>query len=70
MTNLTHLFHIGQQVKCRFEAYAKIEWHNGVVTETYPDHIIVYLEDLDIRCWYEEGFNIGDVYPIYNEVRQ
>lgn len=62
MANLTHLFHVGQKVKCNLDG--KI--HNGTVKEIYPDYIIVDIPDVSDHCWFEEGFNIGDVYPDYN----
>ena len=62
MANLTHLFHVGQKVKCNFDG----KFYYVVVKETYPDHIIVDVPDISDHCWFEEGFNIGDVYPDYN----
>lgn len=62
MANLTHLFHVGQKVKCNFDG----KFYDGTVKETYPDHIIVDVPDISDHCWFEEGFNIGDVYPDYN----
>ena len=62
MANLTHLFHVGQKVKCSFDG----KLHDGAVKETYPDHIIIDVPDISDHCLFEEGFNIGDVYPYYN----
>lgn len=62
MSDLTHLFKIGQKVKCNFDG----NLHSGTVKETYTDHIIVDVADISDHCWFEEGFNIGDVYPDYN----
>ena len=62
MANLTHLFHVGQKVKCNFDG----KFYDGVVKETYVDHIIVDVPDISDHCWFEEGLNIGDVYPDYN----
>ena len=62
MANLTHLFHVGQKVKCSLDG----KFYDGVVKETYVDHIIVDVPDISDHCWFEEGFNIGDVYPDYN----
>ena len=67
MANLTHLFHVGQKVRIKnndFDAMQK--WNNGVVKETYTDHIIVEYTDLGITGYFEEGFNMDMVYPIYN----
>lgn len=62
MANLTHLFHVGQKVKCNLDG----KFYDGTVKGTYPDHIIVDVPDISDHCWFEEGFNIGDVYPDYN----
>lgn len=67
MANLTHIFKVGQKVKCRntdFDAIKK--FNDGVVKEVYEDHIIVHITELDIDVWYEEGLNMGCVYPSYN----
>jgi uncharacterized protein Veg len=67
MANLTHLFKVGQKVKIKntdFDAIKK--FNNGVVKETYTDHIIVTNTDYDFDGWYEEGFNIDCIYPEYN----
>lgn len=67
MANLTHLFHVGQKVRVRnndFDAVQK--WNNGTVKEVYPDHIIIHHDELDFDGWYEEGLNIGNVFPDYN----
>lgn len=36
MSNLTHLFRVGQVVRCRFDN----DFCMGTVKETYPNHII------------------------------
>ena len=62
MSNLTRLFKVGQKVKCSMDG----KLHSGTVKETCPDHTIVDVPDISDYCWFEEGFNIGDVYPDYN----
>ena len=57
MSDLTHLFKIGQVVRCRFDE----DFCMGTVKETYPDHIIVDVPEVSDHCWFENGFNIGDV---------
>lgn len=39
---------------------------DGTVKETFEDHIIVDVPKISDHCWFEEDFNIGDVYPVYN----
>lgn len=41
-------------------------FYKGTVTETYTDHIIIDIPDISNHCWFENGFNIGDVFPEYN----
>lgn len=60
--NLTHIFEKGQNVKCRTE----IGFENGIVKEVYENHIIVDIPSISDHMWYEEGWNIGDVFPDYN----
>ena len=62
MSNLTHLFKVGQKVKCNFDGTL----HSGIVKETYTDHIIVAVPDISDHCYFEEGFNMDCVYPDYN----
>lgn len=66
MSDLTHIFKVGQKVKIKNEEFGKIWWTDGVVTETYADHIIVHETQFDCNLWFENGFNIGNVYPDYN----
>lgn len=60
MSNLTHLFKIGQVVKCKFDN----NYYTGTVKETHPDHIIVDVPEVSDHCWFENGFNM-DVYSRY-----
>lgn len=62
MADLTHLFKVGQIVKCRLDG----DTHTGTVKETYTDHIIVDIPDISDHCWFENGFNISDVQPVYD----
>ena len=62
MSNLTRLFKVGQKVKCSMDG----KLHSGTVKETYTDHIIVNVPDISDHCYFENGFNISDVYPEYN----
>lgn len=67
MANLAHLFHVGQKLKIRNDDFDSLQkWDDGVVKETYPDHIIVTETKTNTDGWYEEGFNIDMLYPDYN----
>lgn len=59
MSNLTHLFSVDQKVRCNMDG----TFYKGTVTETYTDHIIIDIPGISNHCWFENGFNIGDVYP-------
>ena len=63
MSNLTRLFQIGQKVLCNMDG----KMCEGIVTETYTDHIIVNIPEISDHCWFESGWNIWDVYPDYNQ---
>lgn len=62
MADLSRIFDIGQRVNCRIDD----RLYEGVVNEIYCDHIIVDIAEISNHCWFEEGINIGDVYPEYN----
>lgn len=62
MADLTHLFKTEQEVKCNLDGI----FYDGKVKEVYADHIIVDIPNVSNHCWFENGFNIGDVYPNYN----
>lgn len=61
-SDLTHIFNVGQKVRCRIDD----KMYKGTVTKTYPDHIIIDIPEISDHCWFEEGYNIEDVYPEYN----
>lgn len=62
MANLSHIFNVGQKVKCRLDD----EFFDGTVTETHESYIIVDIPRISDHYWFEENFNIEHVYPIYN----
>lgn len=62
MSNLTHIFEKNQKIVCKTELGLK----SGTVKEVYEDHIIVDIPMISDHMWYENGWNIGDVYPDYN----
>lgn len=62
MTDLTHLFKVGQKVKVNSDG----RFFGGTVRETYNDHIIVNVPEISDHMYYESGFNLEDVYPVYN----
>ena len=66
MSNLTHLFKVGQKVVWMSEECGQIKKYNGTVKETYPDHIIVDIPAISDHCYFEQGFNLDEIYPDYN----
>lgn len=62
MSDLTHLFNVGQKVKCNMDGI----FYEGTVKETYVNHIIVDIPRISDHCWFENGINMDDVYPDYN----
>ena len=62
MSDLTHLFKVGQKVKCKVDG----KFFDGTIKETYTDHIIVDVPKVSSHCWYENGLNMDCVYPDYN----
>lgn len=67
MANLTHLFYINQKLKIKNNDFDSVKnFNNGIVKEVYEDHIIVTDTDLGVDGWFEEGFNMDCLFPIYN----
>lgn len=62
MSNLKHLFHVGQKVNCKLEHG---EFEESTIKEVYSDHLIIDVPSVSDHCWYEEGFNLDKVFPIY-----
>lgn len=56
MSDLTHLFTIGQPVRCRLDE----KFYKGTV------NIIVDIPEISKHCWFENDFNMDCVYPEYN----
>lgn len=64
MSDLTHLFNVGQKVRCNLDK----KFYYGTVIKTYTDHIIVDIPEVSDHCWFETGLNIEDVQPVYDFV--
>lgn len=62
MADLTHLFRVGQKVKCSMDE----KFYNGTVKEVHMEHIIVDVPEISDHCWFENGINMDCVYPDYN----
>lgn len=63
MSDLTHLFNVGQVV---YYVDDEIGRHKGIVAETYTDHIIVDIPSISDHMWFEQDFNLDMLYPEYN----
>ena len=66
MANLTHLFKVGQKVIYKVNDFDCKASYNGTVKEVHEDHIIVDVPEISDHCYFEEGFNLGCIYPTYN----
>lgn len=66
MANLTHIFKPGQKVFCNFDGSLL----PGTVTETHNNYILVDVPTISDHCYFENDFNIGNVYPEYNMTLQ
>lgn len=62
MSDLTHLFSVGDKVQCKVDHI----FFKGTVKKTYQNHIIVDIPEISDHMWFENGLNIGDVYPENN----
>lgn len=61
MSDLTHLFHVDQNVRCSMDC----KMYDGIVVCTYPNHIIVDIPGISDHCWFDDD-NLDFVYPDYN----
>lgn len=61
MSDLAHLFKVGQEVVCLFDG----EQHNGTVEETHAAYIIVNVPDVSSHCYFDRDM-LDMVYPSYN----
>ena len=69
MSDLTHLFKVGQKVTYRNNDFDAVKRNIPcIVKETYSDHIIITDTETDTNLWIEEGFNMDCVYPEYNMI--
>lgn len=67
MSDLTHLFKVGQKVYQRNTDFDAVkEFTPCVVKETYSDHIIITDTETDTDLYIAEGFGLDCVYPDYN----
>lgn len=66
MSDLTHLWKVGQRVRIRINDFDMQGWLTGYVQEVYSDHLIVYCNEIDHNMWFEQDMNLGDLYPEYN----
>lgn len=62
MSDLTHLFTVGQKVKCNMDG----QMFDGIIETTHVDHIIVNIPGVSDHCWFENGVNMDCVHPDYN----
>ena len=61
MSDLTHLFKVGQKVVCLFDG----EQYSGTVAETHTEHIIVNVPNVSAHCYFDRDM-LDLVYPAYN----
>ena len=62
MSDLTHLFYVGQPVRYLCDG----KRHKGKVKEVYVDHIIVDCPDISDHIWFARDYNLDCLYPEYN----
>lgn len=62
MADMTHLWKVGQPIRCRMDGVL----YKGTIKEVFPDHVLVDVPEISDHIWFEEGLNMGDLYPEYN----
>lgn len=67
MTNLTHLFKVGQKVAYKNDDFDTVEkLIPCIVKKVFKDHIIITDIITNTDLWVEEGLNMNCVYPNYD----
>lgn len=67
MSDLTHLFKVGQVVLLRDDSFDTLErLISCTVKETASDYIIITDNKTKTDFYIESGFNLDLVYPAYN----
>lgn len=67
MTNLTHLFKVGQKVKVKNDDFdAREKFSDAVVTLVEEDHVIARELETDTNLHFYGGINLEMVFPDYN----
>ena len=64
MSDLTHLFKVGQKVKIKFNDFEGLRFKDGVIKETYVDHIVVTEIETNTDMWFEHGM-LDMIYSLY-----
>lgn len=55
MTDLTHLFKIGENVKYVVNDFDEKRIYDGTVKEVAADHVLVDIPEISDHMWFEEG---------------
>ena len=66
MTDLTHLFKIGENVKYIVNDFGEKKIYDGTVKEVAADDVLVDIPEISDHMWFEEGMNLDMLYPAYN----
>lgn len=67
MSDLSHLFKVGQAVLLRDDSFDALEcFMPCTVKETASDYIIITDDKTQTDFYIESGFNLDLVYPAYN----
>lgn len=53
MSDLPHIFHVGEHVQCNMDQVL----YAGTIEEVHKDHIIVDIPGISGHCWFEAGLN-------------
>lgn len=66
MADLTRLWKVGQEVVYIVRDFDGTAKHRGTIKEVHENYLIVDIPAISDHCYFEEGFNLGDLYPAYN----
>lgn len=64
MSNLTHLFKVGQKVRYICSDFDGKTNSPCTVTEVNADYMLLHDDKLDLTLWIEQGFNLECVHTI------
>lgn len=66
MSDLRHLWKVGQKVVWITSDFEGVSREQGTVTEVHENHVVCDIPTVSDHMMFEQGFNLDNLYPAYN----